>query len=97
MLSAWSGIRPLALDPNAKDTASASRDHIVTTDDDGLITVCGEKDKQPRGCLRCNIPSRLCVNTYYHRGFTGVDCPFYCLLLQSVLAPAQAANGRHTA
>ena len=36
-----SGIRPLAVDPNAKDTASASRDHIVTTDPDGMITVTG--------------------------------------------------------
>lgn len=41
--SAWSGIRPLALDPNAADTASASRDHIVTVDPDGLITVTGGK------------------------------------------------------
>lgn len=39
--SAWSGLRPLAVDPNAKDTASASRDHIVTQDPDGLITVTG--------------------------------------------------------
>lgn len=40
--SAWSGLRPLAMDPNAADTASASRDHIVTQDPDGLITVTGE-------------------------------------------------------
>lgn len=39
--SAWSGLRPLAMDPNASDTASASRDHIVTQDPDGLITVTG--------------------------------------------------------
>ncbi|KAG7670407.1 hypothetical protein Ndes2526A_g00159 [Nannochloris sp. 'desiccata'] len=43
--SAWSGIRPLALDPNtpAGDTAGALRDHVVTTDPDGLITVTGGK------------------------------------------------------
>lgn len=40
--SSWSGLRPLAMDPNAADTASASRDHIVTQDPDGLITVTGE-------------------------------------------------------
>ena len=39
--SAWSGLRPLAMDPNATDTASACRDHIVTRDPDGLITVTG--------------------------------------------------------
>lgn len=40
--SAWSGIRPLAVDPKAMDTASALRDHIVVKDDDGLITITGE-------------------------------------------------------
>ena len=39
--SAWSGIRPLAVDPRAKDTASALRDHIVLVGDDGLVTVTG--------------------------------------------------------
>ncbi|KFM25847.1 Glycerol-3-phosphate dehydrogenase SDP6, mitochondrial [Auxenochlorella protothecoides] len=43
VMSAWAGIRPLALDPNAADTASASRDHIVTVDPDGIITVTGGK------------------------------------------------------
>lgn len=41
--SAWSGIRPLASDPNASDTASASRDHVVTMDEDGMITVTGTR------------------------------------------------------
>jgi glycerol-3-phosphate dehydrogenase len=43
VLSAWSGIRPLASDPNADDTASISRDHIITTDPSGLVTVSGGK------------------------------------------------------
>lgn len=41
--SAWSGIRPLAIDPNATDTASALRDHIVTVGPDGMVTVTGGK------------------------------------------------------
>lgn len=41
--SAWSGIRPLAVDPSAKDTASALRDHIVHVDTDGLVTVTGAR------------------------------------------------------
>lgn len=41
--SAWAGIRPLALDPNAASTEAASRDHIVTVDPDGMITVSGGK------------------------------------------------------
>ena len=43
VLSAWSGLRPLAVDPRAKDTASASRDHVVVVDPDGLITVTGAR------------------------------------------------------
>lgn len=30
VLSAWTGIRPLAIDPNATDTASMSRDHVIS-------------------------------------------------------------------
>ena len=41
MLAAWSGIRPLATDPNAHDTASASRDHVATVDPDGMLTITG--------------------------------------------------------
>ncbi|OVA00570.1 FAD-dependent glycerol-3-phosphate dehydrogenase [Macleaya cordata] len=43
ILSTWSGIRPLATDPSAKDTASISRDHIVHVDYPGLITITGGK------------------------------------------------------
>ena len=41
VLAAWSGIRPLATDPNARDTASASRDHVATVDPDGMLTITG--------------------------------------------------------
>ena len=41
--SAWSGVRPLAADPTASDTASASRDHVVAVEPDGLLTVAGGK------------------------------------------------------
>ena len=43
VLSSWSGIRPLATDPNAKDTASISRDHIIIKDPEGIITITGGK------------------------------------------------------
>ena len=42
VLAAWSGIRPLATDPNAHDTASASRDHVATVDPDGMLTITGK-------------------------------------------------------
>ncbi|KAG2401817.1 Glycerol-3-phosphate dehydrogenase [Vigna angularis] len=43
VLSAWSGIRPLALDPTAKNTESISRDHVVCEDYPGLVTITGGK------------------------------------------------------
>ncbi|KAI5648592.1 hypothetical protein M9H77_34597 [Catharanthus roseus] len=43
VLSAWSGIRPLAMDPKAKSTESISRDHVVTEDYPGLVTITGGK------------------------------------------------------
>ena len=43
VLSAWSGIRPLASDPDATDTASISRDHVVHTGADGMVTITGGK------------------------------------------------------
>lgn len=42
VMSAWSGIRPLASDPHAQDTASASRDHVASMDSDGMITIAGQ-------------------------------------------------------
>ncbi|XP_004491933.1 glycerol-3-phosphate dehydrogenase SDP6, mitochondrial-like [Cicer arietinum] len=43
VLSAWSGIRPLATDPSAKNTESISRDHVVFEDHPGLVTITGGK------------------------------------------------------
>ncbi|KAI7989607.1 hypothetical protein LOK49_LG13G00107 [Camellia lanceoleosa] len=43
VLSAWSGIRPLATDPRAKNTESISRDHVVCEDYPGLVTITGGK------------------------------------------------------
>ncbi|THG16877.1 hypothetical protein TEA_025600 [Camellia sinensis var. sinensis] len=41
VLSAWSGIRPLATDPRAKNTQSISRDHVVCEDYPSLVTITG--------------------------------------------------------
>ncbi|CAB4065768.1 glpA [Lepeophtheirus salmonis] len=43
VLSAWSGIRPLVLDPNKKDTQSLVRNHIIHVSESGLITIAGGK------------------------------------------------------
>ncbi len=42
VLSAWSGIRPLVLNPNKKDTQSIARNHIINVSDSGLVTIGGK-------------------------------------------------------
>nr|WP_321981004.1 FAD-dependent oxidoreductase [uncultured Cohaesibacter sp.] len=41
--SAWSGIRPLVFNPNAKDTSQLARDHVIIEDNSGLVTISGGK------------------------------------------------------
>jgi len=43
VLAAWSGIRPLVRDPNAKNTESLVRNHLITVSDSGLLTCAGGK------------------------------------------------------
>lgn len=41
VLSAWSGIRPLVVNPNAKDTQSIARNHIIEVSKSNMITIGG--------------------------------------------------------
>ncbi|GAA5992181.1 hypothetical protein JCM11641_007789 [Rhodosporidiobolus odoratus] len=43
VLSAWSGLRPLVKDPNAKDTQSLVRNHLINVSPSGLLTIAGGK------------------------------------------------------
>ena len=43
VLAAWSGIRPLVKDPNAVNTESLVRNHLITTSTSGLLTCAGGK------------------------------------------------------
>ncbi|BGP20063.1 hypothetical protein JCM10213_003553 [Rhodosporidiobolus nylandii] len=43
VLSAWSGLRPLVKDPNAKDTQSLVRNHLINVSESGLLTIAGGK------------------------------------------------------
>jgi glycerol-3-phosphate dehydrogenase len=42
VLAAWSGIRPLVLNPNKKDTQSIARNHIIHVSNSGLVTIGGK-------------------------------------------------------
>lgn len=43
VLSAWSGIRPLASDPSMTGTENISREHVVCTGPEGMLTITGGK------------------------------------------------------
>jgi glycerol-3-phosphate dehydrogenase len=43
VLAAWSGIRPLVKDPDAKNTESLVRNHLINISPSGLITIAGGK------------------------------------------------------
>ncbi|KAH6663404.1 mitochondrial putative glycerol-3-phosphate dehydrogenase [Halenospora varia] len=43
VLAAWSGIRPLVKDPNAKNTESLVRNHLINISPSGLLTCAGGK------------------------------------------------------
>lgn len=43
VLASWSGIRPLVMDPKAKNTESLVRSHLVTVSPSGLLTCAGGK------------------------------------------------------
>jgi len=42
-LSAWTGIRPLSLDPHSKNTSELSRNHVIHVGDSGLVSILGGK------------------------------------------------------
>lgn len=43
VIAAWSGLRPLVIDPNSKDTQSISRNHVIEISQDKLVTIAGGK------------------------------------------------------
>ncbi|KAJ1566046.1 mitochondrial glycerol-3-phosphate dehydrogenase [Nowakowskiella sp. JEL0078] len=72
VLAAWSGIRPLVKDPNAKKTEGIVRNHIIIESASGLITIAGGKWTTYRAMAEETIdhaisklklqPSRSCVS-----------------------------------
>jgi len=65
VLSAWAGIRPLVKDPDAEDTQSLVRNHVVHVSKSKLITIAGGKWTTYRAMAKetvdeavkcCNLP-----------------------------------------
>ena len=73
VLSAWSGIRPLAADPDAEDTANISRDHVITTGQDGMVTVSGGKWTTYRLMAEEVVDEALAAGTITAAGSCGTE------------------------
>ena len=48
VLSAWSGIRPLVTNPNASNTQSLARNHIIEISESNMITIAGSHQNNSR-------------------------------------------------
>lgn len=107
VMSAWSGIRPLATDPKVKDTdtASISRDHVVCVDPDGLVTVTGGKWTTYRSMAEDAVdaavktgslqPGRECLTQGLPlMGAYGWDPAFFTVLSQSYLRMKRSYGGK---
>lgn len=49
VLAAWSGLRPLVMDPNKKDTQSIARNHVIEVSDSNLVTIAGGEGRGSQG------------------------------------------------
>ncbi|KAH9386606.1 glycerol-3-phosphate dehydrogenase [Nematocida major] len=74
ILSAWGGIRPLAMDPSAgKDSTCIVRSHLIEQSESGLVTIAGGKWTSYREMAEetvteaakiFSLPGRECVTKY---------------------------------
>lgn len=105
VLSAWSGIRPLATDPSAKNTESISRDHVVCEDYPGLVTITGGKWTTYRSMAEDAVnaaiksgklsPTRKCITQYLRIiGGDGWDPSSFTVLAQQYVRMKKNFSGK---
>ncbi|XVF75589.1 hypothetical protein PTKIN_Ptkin13bG0199000 [Pterospermum kingtungense] len=105
VLSAWSGIRPLAVDPNAKNTESISRDHVVSEDYPGLVTITGGKWTTYRSMAEDAVnaaiksgklsPSSECITSNLRLiGGDGWEPSFFTVLAQQYVRMKKSYGGK---
>ncbi|KAJ7975030.1 Glycerol-3-phosphate dehydrogenase [Quillaja saponaria] len=105
VLSAWSGIRPLAMDPSAKNTESISRDHVVFEDYPGMVTVTGGKWTTYRSMAEDAVnaaikagklnPSNRCLTTNLRLvGGDGWEPSSFTLLAQQYMRMKSTYSGK---
>ncbi|CAM8895815.1 unnamed protein product [Rhodiola kirilowii] len=105
VLSAWSGIRPLAKDPSAKNTESISRDHVVFEDYPGLVTITGGKWTTYRSMAEDAVdvaiesgdlaPGNECItNKLRLTGADGWDHAYFTVLAQEFVRMKRTYKGK---
>ncbi|KAK7844359.1 glycerol-3-phosphate dehydrogenase sdp6 [Quercus suber] len=105
VLSAWSGIRPLATDPSAKNTESISRDHVVCEDYPGLVTITGGKWTTYRSMAEDAVnaaiksgklsPTSKCITQYLRIiGGDGWDPSSFTVLAQQYVRMKKNFSGK---
>lgn len=105
VLSAWSGIRPLATDPSAKNTESISRDHVVCEDYPGLVTITGGKWTTYRSMAEDAVdaaiksgklsPTNECLTQKLHIvGGEGWNPAFFTVLAQQYIRMKKSYRGK---
>lgn len=93
ILSAWSGLRPLVSDPDAKDTQSLVRNHMINVSRSGLLTIAGGKWTTYRAMAEETVdravkefglePARKCVTAKLQLiGSAGWDKLMFIKLIQ---------------
>ncbi|XP_042429233.1 glycerol-3-phosphate dehydrogenase SDP6, mitochondrial-like isoform X1 [Zingiber officinale] len=103
--SAWSGIRPLAIDPSAKNTESISRDHVIFVDHPGFITITGGKWTTYRSMAEDAVnaaieagklkPSNGCVTDHLRiAGGDGWDPVSFTILAQQYVRMKKTHSGK---
>ena len=71
MLAAWSGIRPLIVDPKAKDTQSITRSHFIEVSSSGMVTIAGGKWTTYRAMAEDTINETIKVGKFDQAGESG--------------------------
>ncbi|XP_054785307.1 glycerol-3-phosphate dehydrogenase SDP6, mitochondrial isoform X2 [Prosopis cineraria] len=105
VLSAWSGIRPLAMDPSAKNTESISRDHVVCEDYPGLVTITGGKWTTYRSMAedavdtaiksgKLNAASRCLTSNLRLVGGEGWDPAHFTIIAQQYMRMKRTHSGK---
>jgi glycerol-3-phosphate dehydrogenase len=98
VLSVFAGIRPLAKMGDGKNTAALSRDHTISIDASGLLTICGGKwttyrrmaeDCVNQAALLASLPERDCLTHHLNvHGYHPSAAKFGALSVYGSDAPA---------